>query len=105
LKISDTPKHATGRVTKFISDEQALGATKTVERQLGAQISPAYLSLRRVRVESNGEDDDWATMAAIPTGLDVKIGDSVELNKRYRDPTMPCHFIPWTINRRISDPG
>jgi hypothetical protein len=40
-------------------------------------------------------------MAAVPEHMSVKIGDTVELNSRYRDPTLPCHFIPWTINRLV----
>jgi hypothetical protein len=40
-------------------------------------------------------------MAAVPENLDVKIGDVVELNSRYRDPGLPCHFIPWTIDHLV----
>ena len=40
-------------------------------------------------------------MAVIPEQMTVKIGDVVELNTRYRDASLPCHFIPWTINRLV----
>jgi len=40
-------------------------------------------------------------MAAIPEQMTVKIGDVVELNTRYRDASLPCHFIPWMINRIV----
>jgi hypothetical protein len=25
----------------------------------------------------------------------------VELASRYRDRALPCHFVPWTINRLV----
>ncbi len=97
LQIPGTPQRRTGRVTGFVSEEQALAAVKAVEAQTGAQISPAYQSLQRVTVE----DGSFKTMAAIPNKLTVQVGDLVELNSRYRDPGLACHFIPWIINRLV----
>jgi hypothetical protein len=99
LQIGDAPEHRTGRVTGVVSEQQALAATKAVEAQLGAPISPAYLPLKRVTVSD--PQSDFRTMAAIPKEMSVQTGDMVELNSRYRDRSLPCHFIPWTINRLI----
>jgi hypothetical protein len=96
LQVPGMPQRRTGRVTGLVSEEQALAATRTVEAQTGAQISPAYQSLQRVTVE----DRSFKTMAAVPNKLTVQIGDLVELNSRYRDPDFACHFIPWTTPRR-----
>jgi hypothetical protein len=41
------------------------------------------------------------TIAAIPPDMTVEVGDLIELNLRYRDHSLPCHFIPVTINRVI----
>jgi hypothetical protein len=103
LQIADAPQHMTGRVTGFPSGEEVSAATKAVEAQLGAKINPAYLSLKRVTVEAYPQKG-WSTMAAIPEHMAVKADDLVELNSRYRDPSLPCHFIPWTINRRVDPP-
>jgi hypothetical protein len=46
---------------------------------------------------------DGSTMAAVPENLTVKVGDLVELNTRYRDQSLPCHFVPWTISRQLID--
>jgi hypothetical protein len=97
LQVPGAPQRLTGRVTGFVSEEQALAATRTVETQTGAQISPSYQSLQRVTVE----DGSFKTMAAVPKELTVQVGDLVELNSRYRDPALACHFIPWTINRLV----
>jgi hypothetical protein len=99
LQIGDAPQHRTGRVTGFVSEEQALASTKAVEAQVGAPISPAYLPLQRATVAD--PQSNFSTMAAIPKEMSVQMGDLVELNSRYRDPSLPCHFIPWTINRLV----
>jgi hypothetical protein len=97
-QIPDAPQHVTARVTGMVPSEEALAATRTVESQIGAKISPAYLTWPRVNAQlPTGQ----ATLAAYPVSMNVKIGDLVELNTRYRDRSLPCHFIPWTINRVV----
>jgi hypothetical protein len=97
-QIPDAPEHVTARVTGVVPREEALAATRTVESQIGAKISPAYLTWPRVSAQLlTGQ----ATLAAYPVSMTVKIGDLVELNTRYRDRSLPCHFIPWTVNRVV----
>lgn len=97
-QLPDAPQHVTARVTGMVPSEEVLAATRAVESQIGAKISPAYRALPRVNAQlPTGQ----ATLAAIPVSMTVKIGDLVELNTRYRDRSLPCHFIPWTINRVI----
>jgi hypothetical protein len=103
LRLADAPEHMTGRVTGLLSGEEALAETRKAEAELGAQISPAYITLKRATVERYPRGDNWSTTAAIPEHLAVKIGDLVELNVRRRDQSLPCHFIPWTIGRRIGE--
>jgi hypothetical protein len=104
LEIAAEPQHVRGRVTGFLSGDEALIRTRRIEAQLGAKVSPDYFSLTRVTVEidpADKESSDRTTMAAIPEAMAVKIGDLVELDGRHRDQSLPCHFIPWTINRLI----
>jgi hypothetical protein len=106
LQIPNAPQHLMGRVASFVPVDRVLAATKEVENQIGAKISPAYLHLKRAWVSiapQNGTS--WSTFGAIPEYMTVNIGDSVELNSRYRDPSLPCHFIPWTINRVVGQAG
>ena len=102
-QIPTTARHVTGRVTGFWTDKEALAATRNVEAILGLKVNPAYLRLKHVGVRY-GPTRDYETMAAVPEHMAVKIGDTVELYSRYRDPSLPCHFIPWTINRIIAQP-
>ena len=71
-------------MTGFLSDEEALAGTKAIEAQLGADISPAYLSLKRARVEAYTRGDSWNTGVGIPEHMAVEVGDLVELNSRHR---------------------
>jgi transglutaminase-like putative cysteine protease len=98
--IPGSPTRVMARVTGFVSADQAQTATRAVEAQLGAKISPAYVSWPRVVAEGY-PDGSLKTMAAIPENMTVNVGDVVELNTRYRDPSLPCHFIPWLVNRRV----
>jgi hypothetical protein len=56
--------------------------------------------LPRVAIEGY-PDTNIKSMAAVPERMTVKIGDLVEVNTRYRDASLPCHFIPWLINRPV----
>jgi hypothetical protein len=89
---ADALQHVTARVTGMVPSEEALAATR--DSQIGAKISPAYLTLPGVNVQlPTGQ----ATLAAIPVSMTVKMGDLVDLNTRYRDRSLACRFIPWTI--------
>jgi hypothetical protein len=75
-----------------------------VEAQVGAKISPGYLALRRVHI-AHPEQSNAFTFAAIPDDMAVKVGDPVEVSSRYRDPNLPCSFIPWTVSRVLDGSG
>jgi hypothetical protein len=98
-QIRDAPQQMTARVVGTVPTAAVLAATKEVESQTGAKISPAYLPLSRVDVQVSPSGQ--RTLAAILPDMNVKVGDLVELNSRYRDHSLPCHFIPWTISRVI----
>lgn len=95
--VPSAPRRVAGLVTGFLSDEQALAITRNVEAEVGIKENPAYPPLKRAVVRlGSGNPPPW-TMAVIPVFLSVKIGDTVLVDSRYRDPTLPCHFIPWVI--------
>jgi hypothetical protein len=101
LHLGPAPQYLTGRVVAFISATQAFASTKNIEAQVGAKISPAYMSLQHVTVSAVPGRGGWSTMAAVPASTSVKIGDVVEIESRHRDPNLPCNFVPWTIGRVI----
>ena len=101
--MDSVPRHYSGKVVAFYSEDQVLAATRGIESQVGAKINPGYLSLKRVGVES--ADGRLRTMAALPDNVTAKIGDFVDVLSRYRDPNLPCNFIPWTVTRVLGGAG
>jgi hypothetical protein len=98
-QIPDVPQQFEARVTDTVPTAEVLTITRNVETQTGAKISPAYVAWFRVWAQSSANGQ--RTIAAIPPDMTVKIGDLVVLNTRYRDRSLPCHFVPLTINRVI----
>jgi hypothetical protein len=96
------PHDYTGLVIDFLTDDQVLTITRSVEAKSGAKVNPAYPPLKHVMIRGHLQNRSFETMAAVPAHISVKIGDTVELNSRYRDPTLPCHFIPWTVKRLLN---
>jgi len=101
-QLPSVPAKSTGLVTGFLTDEQASVLTRSVEAQTGSRVNPAYPPLQHANVRVDSGSRSFVTMAAIPPPLSIKVGDTVELKFRYRDPTLPCHFIPVTINRVVA---
>lgn len=103
-QLPPVAQHYMAQVTRFLTRQEALEATLAVEAQLGARVNPAYLRLRHVYARGYGQDTGLATVAAVPDHLSVRTGDTVELGSRYRDPNLPCHFIPWTVSELVAQP-
>ena len=82
-------------VSYFLSADDAKRVVDNVEKSLGAKISPTYASWKRVNLVEN--NSTFSTSAALPPNLTVNIGDLVEASSRYRDPNLPCNFIPWIV--------
>jgi hypothetical protein len=97
LSISTTPTHVFVRVTGFVPEDEKLAIRSLIEAQVGGKESPKYATQRRVF--TIGLRSAFTTSAVVPDGMEVKVGDAVELNSRYRDPSLPCSYVPWTINR------
>ena len=101
VQFPPAPEKVTGRVTGLLTDEQAAAIVRSAEAQTGIRMNPSYPPLKHATVRVDSGSKRFETMAAIPPPVSVQIGDTVELTLRYRDPTLPCHFIPVTITRRI----
>jgi len=101
LQAANAPIHVLGHVAGVVSQAEVQAATQRVEAQIGGTVNPKYLPMAHVFVMGDAPNEAVRTIAAVPPDLNVKIGARVELNSRYRDPTRPCGFIPWTVNRAI----
>lgn len=91
------PTQMLGRVARFVTPEESAAAFKVVEAEVGGKVSPTFAALKRVSVDAYPPANHWSTLAAVPDYLTVLPGDIVELNSRYRDTSLPCNFVPWTV--------
>lgn len=101
-QIVGEPRHFAARVTGFVPGDAVAATTRAVEARIGVKISPGYLPLRRISAVGLQASSRLSTMAAIPDNVTPKVGDIVDLIGRYRDPHLPCNFIPWTVNRVLT---
>jgi len=91
-----------GKVVGFLTAGQAQDMMQRTQAQLQAKISPAYVSNLRAAITPDGVR---RLVALVPAGMTVKIGDQVEFIGAYKDPTLPCHYVPNLISKLISAPN
>jgi hypothetical protein len=103
MQVPQQPLNVTGRVTGLVTDEEAVGIVRRVEAQVGGKISPAYIHLRRVTMMVYAPAGNYLSIAAVPDGMKVRVANLVDVNTRYRDPALPCNFIPWIITHVAAD--
>jgi hypothetical protein len=91
-----------GQVVGFLTLEQADNAVQRTQTQLGMTINPDYLSNVRSLVHLDGGVQGSRYIYLVPQGMNVRIGDRVEVVGGLIDPNLPCHYIPALITRDLS---
>jgi len=86
-----------GKVVGFMSLEQARDLTQRTEAERQAKLNPLYIDNLRAFVRPDGSPMRF--IAIVPATLAVKIGDQVEFGGAYRDPSLPCHYMPPLISK------
>jgi regulator of extracellular matrix RemA (YlzA/DUF370 family) len=89
-----------GKVVGFLSPEQALDLMQRAEAQLHAKLNPAFLKNPRAVITPDGTQ--LRLVALVPATVTVNIGDQVVYNGAYKDPGLPCHYMPNLISNVIS---
>ena len=105
INLPNSPEHVKLKVTGFVSPDAVKSTSLQVESTVGGKISPTYATWLRVSLKQINGNSEWSTMAAVPPGLAVNIGDVVAADSRYKDPAQPCNFVPWTISSVIDHPA
>lgn len=91
-----------GQVVGFLSPDQADNAVQRTQAQLGMTISPDYLANQRSLIHLDGAVQGSRYIYLVPQGMNVRIGDRVEVIVGRLDPNLPCHYIPALITRDLS---
>jgi hypothetical protein len=79
------------------SPEEVARQTRVAIERSHARLSPAYVSLPRILAVFIDASGRHQTIAAVLDGKIPRVGASIKLESRHRDPNQPCSFVPWTV--------
>jgi len=91
-----------GQVVGFLSSDQAVRLLQDTQFSSHIAINPDFLANARSLVHMDGGLDGTRKVYVVPSGMNVRIGDRVEVVGGHVDPSLPCHYIPNLIVRIAS---
>jgi hypothetical protein len=91
-----------GKIVGFLSPDQALKLLQNTQFSSRMAINPDFLTNLRSLVHLEGSLDGTQAVYLVPQGMNVRIGDNVEVVGGHVDPSLPCHYIPNLIVRSQS---
>ena len=90
-----------GTVVGFMSASQAASLLARTQASVGASINPAFLHNARAVIGVPDAHSGRKAIALVPAGLTVKPGDRVTYAGGFRDPSLPCNYVPPLISGPI----
>ncbi|WP_456715552.1 hypothetical protein [Bradyrhizobium sp. USDA 4353] len=91
-ELSTHPLRHQSRVVGFMTDTQAAAAQPKDQARVDRRLNPNYIVAQRVFVRRLLTG--MGVVVVIPAGMTVNIGDVIEQDGAYIDPTDPCQYIP-----------
>jgi hypothetical protein len=88
-----------GEVVGFLTQEQTLKLLQNTQFSARLAINPDFLTNVRSLVHLEGALDGTRSVYLVPQGVNVRVGDHVEVAGGHIDPSLPCHYIPNLIVR------
>ncbi len=102
-QIRPAPVKARGKVLGILNETSAMTSRRLTQVVGDRRENPSYRYDRMVLIELENEPEGSPKRAAVnlPPGFVVNVGDEIELNRAYVDPSDPCQFIPSLAIRRL----
>jgi hypothetical protein len=94
------PPLGSGVVVRFLSAQEAANLLRITEARLGITIDPDYRLNKRAVVRRGVGPVGPTITALVPLGMDVQVGDQVDMQGFQIDPSSPCHYIPNLVARK-----
>ena len=88
-----------GEVVGFLTSDQAVRLLQNTQFSSRMAINPDFLTNARSLVHVEGSLDGTRMVYLVPRGMNVRIGDHVEVISGHVDPSLPCHYIPNLVVR------
>lgn len=105
LRTTSPPlRHFILKVVGFMPRSEALTLLDQTQKQVGMQISPRYVDNQRALLMPISARVPRATVALVPNGMEVKIGDIVDYTSGFKmDSQFPCHYVPNLIDHVVAN--
>lgn len=96
-------QHYVLKVIGFMPRSEALALLELTQKQAGMRISPRYVDNQRVMLAPIAGQAQRYTVALLPQGMQVKVGDMVDITSGFKlDPQYPCNYIPNLIDHVVA---
>lgn len=92
------PVRVQARVTALLTEAQSVAGTRSTQADRDRRTNPKYLRNQYVSVQTTEGDRRGV---ALPPGLVVNVGDMIEFDRGYIDPSDSCQFIPNLAVRKL----
>jgi hypothetical protein len=88
-----------GQIVGFLTSDQAAKLLQNTQFSSRMAINPDFLANVRSLVHLEGSLDGTRGVYLVPQGINVRIGDHVDVVGGHVDPSLPCHYIPNLVVR------
>ena len=99
--IYSPERTGTGTVARFLTQDEALRWIQETQLRSRMAINPDYISNARILVQLDGHVSGTLILYVVPQGMNIRVGDRVQVESGRVDPDLPCHYIP---NHVVSAP-
>ena len=99
MLMPSAPQDFGATVIGPVSQNEAMAVIQNGQRHANGLLDPEYLYIQRVALHPDVAQPGSNTLAVIPSGLGVTIGQHVVYRTGYADPDRACHYFPNMIKR------
>jgi len=96
-------QHHVFKVLGFLPRQEALALIAVTQKEVGMLISPRFVDNQRVMLVPVSGQAERYTVALVPQGMQVKVGDVVDFTTGFKlDSQYPCNYIPNLVDRVVA---
>ena len=95
MEVALTPPSAVaGRVEGFLPEAEAMALIPRSEEAANGKIDPAYVHNLRALFHPDGAPPNVRVPVLVPVGMNVYVGEHVNMVGGHASPSLACHYIP-----------
>ncbi len=88
------PAAVAGRIEGFLSEAEAMALIPRSEEFANGRIDPAYVHNLRALFHPDAAPPNVRVPVLVPVGMDVRVGEHVEMVGGHASPNSACHYVP-----------